>query len=395
MMIDDYPKPISIEGTKKIVRQMENNICKIYKNDGIKGTGFFCKIKYNNNIIPVMVTNHHVINEEYLKRNKEIHFTLNDDIVENKIIINDNRKIYSNEEYDTTIIEIKPAKDKINDFMEIDDEIFKKSNIFYKNKSIYIIQYLHSDKAQVSYGIIRSINDYNINHFCCTDSGSSGSPIINLENNKIIGIHKQGATRFKFNEGTYLKFPINGFINKYMNKNMYKNIKNKNNNNELNNFNLPLSSSTINNNYEYDQNYYLKGQKEMESSEMVGYRSSFNMENSSAYGTEGLKYIGENPPTNTLSNSEIIKMPEYQTTFNKTLINESTNKPLFSTRTLPTKVLGTKINKTIVDNNIKALPIIYGGNSANSNVVNRYQGQFGQGYNFEGQGNQLYGNTGY
>ena len=45
-----------------------------------------------------------------------------------------------------------------------------------------------------------------------------------------------------------------------MNKNISKNIKNENNN-ELNNFNLPLSSSTINNNYEYNKNYYLKGQK--------------------------------------------------------------------------------------------------------------------------------------
>ena len=167
MMIDNYPRPISIEGTKKILKQMENNICKIYKNDGVKGTGFFYKINNNNIIIPVMMTNHHIINEEYLKWNKEIHITLNDDTEEKTIILNDNRKIYTNEEYDTTIIEIKPGKDKINDFMEIDEEIFKKSNMFYDNKSIYIIQYPYSDKAQVSYGIINKIIDCNIKHFCC------------------------------------------------------------------------------------------------------------------------------------------------------------------------------------------------------------------------------------
>ena len=40
---------------------MENCICKIYKNGGGKGTGFFCNIKYNNYNIPVMMTNNHVV----------------------------------------------------------------------------------------------------------------------------------------------------------------------------------------------------------------------------------------------------------------------------------------------------------------------------------------------
>ena len=62
--------------------------------------------------------------------------------------------------------------------MEIDEEILKKTNMFYNNKSFYIIQYPLIDKAQISYGIIKAIYDYNINYFCCTDSGSSGSPII-------------------------------------------------------------------------------------------------------------------------------------------------------------------------------------------------------------------------
>ena len=44
MLLEKYPKPISIERTKKILDQMENNICKVYKNNGGKGTGFFCNI---------------------------------------------------------------------------------------------------------------------------------------------------------------------------------------------------------------------------------------------------------------------------------------------------------------------------------------------------------------
>ena len=226
IMIEKYPRPISIKGTKEILNQMENCICKIYKNGGGKGTGFFCNIKYNNNNIPVMMTNNHVIDEKYINENNNIEITLNDDNINKTIILNNNnRKIYTNKEYDITIIEIK-SKDEINNFMDLDEKIFnEKSEILYNNNhSIYIPQYLNGDKAVVSYGIINKIDGYNINHYCCTESGSSGSPIINLLNNKIIGIHKEGSNHFKYNKGTYLKYPINEFINKYNNNNINNKI---------------------------------------------------------------------------------------------------------------------------------------------------------------------------
>lgn len=39
--IENYPIPITIEDTQIILEQMKNTICKIYKNNGDKGTGFF------------------------------------------------------------------------------------------------------------------------------------------------------------------------------------------------------------------------------------------------------------------------------------------------------------------------------------------------------------------
>ena len=117
--------------------------------------------------------------------------------------------------------------------MEIDENVFKEeSNIFYNNKSIYIIQYPNCDKASVSYGIMNNIMDYNINHYCCTESGSSGSPIMNLLNNKIIGIHKEASMKFKINRGTFIKYPVNEFLNQ---------IKN-NENNKINKNNLIISN---------------------------------------------------------------------------------------------------------------------------------------------------------
>ena len=50
---------------KKIIEQMEKNICRILIGKN-QGTGFFCKIPYLNNdeMLPVLVTNNHIINKD-------------------------------------------------------------------------------------------------------------------------------------------------------------------------------------------------------------------------------------------------------------------------------------------------------------------------------------------
>ena len=48
-------------------------------------------------------------------------------------------------------------------------------------------------------------------HNCTTDNGSFGSPILNLQTNKVIGIHYKSLTNY--NIGTLLKLPIKDFIN--------------------------------------------------------------------------------------------------------------------------------------------------------------------------------------
>ena len=134
--------------------------------------------------------------------------------------MNIKRIIYYNEEYDTTIIELK-EEDNIKEYLELDDNIFKDNEkVFYEGESIYIIQYPNGKEACVSYGILNRINDYNIIHICSTNYGSSGSPILNLKNNKVIGIHKGAPNDSKnFNYGTLLKYPLNDFINKNKTKN--------------------------------------------------------------------------------------------------------------------------------------------------------------------------------
>jgi len=59
--MDRYPNPVSIENTKRILMQMEKSVFCIYRNDGSKGTGFFCFISLKDKRLPVMITNNHVI----------------------------------------------------------------------------------------------------------------------------------------------------------------------------------------------------------------------------------------------------------------------------------------------------------------------------------------------
>ena len=198
--------PINISGTERILNQMINCICKIkikakneeeeedIINKNAYATGFFCKVIFNeNNCINCLMTNYHVLKEEYFKENKEINILLNDNKKAKIIDLDIKRIIYYNKEYDTTIIELK-EDDKIKEYLELDDNIFEDNeNIFYEGKSIYIMQYPNGEDAYVSYGVLNKIselNKYNFTHICSTDDGSSGSPILNLKNNKVIGIHK-------------------------------------------------------------------------------------------------------------------------------------------------------------------------------------------------------------
>ena len=43
-MNEQSPKPLSMKGIDKILFQMKNCVCKIYKSKGEQGSGFFCKI---------------------------------------------------------------------------------------------------------------------------------------------------------------------------------------------------------------------------------------------------------------------------------------------------------------------------------------------------------------
>lgn len=205
------PKSIQIEEARTIISQLENCICLIYPKKGGTGTGFFCRIPfhddslniYNNNSIDL------IIYDKREKKEKNV-----------QIEIDSSRKTYTNpdKDVDVTFIEIK-EEDNINEFLDIDKEFLKSDKKIiekkFRDKSIYILHY--PEKKLISYGLTGGIDNYKkIMHYCDTQDGSSGSPILSLDNLKVIGVH-HGARggNYKYNIGTYIEYAINEFENKY------------------------------------------------------------------------------------------------------------------------------------------------------------------------------------
>ena len=208
--IDISINPISFEQTKKILEQMENYICKIIIDKDTKGTGFLCKIPLHgdNKLAPVLITNNNVINDDILARKKDIIIkSFCTSSIKQKTLNLSNRTAYNNKKLGISIIEIvnKDGFKNINMF-ELDEDMLSGKTDKFIDKSIYMI---HSNQKTlyVSYGLVNDIGknqSYNFMHTCKAFNGSSGSPILNLENNKIIGIHS--STNVNINEGFFFKF---------------------------------------------------------------------------------------------------------------------------------------------------------------------------------------------
>jgi len=198
---------------------MRNCICKIYLKNSEIGLGFFCKITFNNNILPFLITSSHIL--EDIDKNKIIKLFINNDV--KKIKIDNSRKIYISHDknIDIAIIEIKPNIDKIYNYLELDiNELYKNEenlDLKYTTKLIYIIYY-QNEEICVSYNFINEIiNSKKFKYYNKIEEGSFGCPILSLKSFKVIGIQYGNSQNIRLNYGIFIKNVINEF-NRYKNE---------------------------------------------------------------------------------------------------------------------------------------------------------------------------------
>jgi len=202
------------------------NICNEQKNNCIVkiilensyATGFLLKIPFGNKneLMPVLMTNNHVIDEDYPKNNRYLSVCKADQDNIFNIDFNIPRKFYTNKDLDSTIIEIK-HEDKfgLKYFLEVDDDIGKRDpNSIYADKFCYIAHFPKGNDASLQPGKITLITESPeclIYHQCNTEHGSSGCPILSYDTFKVIGIHKGADKLNNSNFGIFIKYPIEKF----------------------------------------------------------------------------------------------------------------------------------------------------------------------------------------
>ena len=149
-------QPISLNKyqTEKILYQMTNSVCRIV-NGKITGTGFICLIPYPtiDHTLKVLITCNHVFNDIKIGNKIKVKF---DNNIEKEIILDKERKLYTNDindKYDITIIELKDNEFNLLHYLRIDDELYKNEEIK-KNDQIYIIHYPKGIEVKYSIGPI-------------------------------------------------------------------------------------------------------------------------------------------------------------------------------------------------------------------------------------------------
>ena len=206
---------INIAQLQIILELSKKAVVKISKK-GCFGSGFLCLVYLSEfKLLPVLISNNHLLNENDIIVGKKIDFSLNNDKSFYQILIDESRKVYTSSLYDVTFIEIK-EKDglSISSFLEIDRNIFSFDERELNNKQVSLLSYPMGKKLEFSNGMIKKLAEdgYHIYHLCSTTSGCAGGPIIDLKNNHVIAVHQGSNEKNHFNIGIFLKKPLEEFI---------------------------------------------------------------------------------------------------------------------------------------------------------------------------------------
>ena len=241
-----------------IKNQIIKSLCKIYIKDQYKGIGFLCKISNFNNTrynIPILLTYNHIINKQNITNNDQINVKINNEPTLYNININNYKSVYTDLEYDITIIELN-NNEKVN-FLDID--ISESPNNLYENKLAYLIQSENLNKVEIFYGRIKKIINNLIVYYetrLCSLIPDKGF-ILNVKNNKVIGLLNYSKNESE-HRGILLLTPIKNFITIYKDQknNRFEKSLTYQNHKSLNSSSIHINDNNINNINLYS-NYYL------------------------------------------------------------------------------------------------------------------------------------------
>ena len=164
------------------------------------------------NSLKYLVTNYHVINPTIINNNIELEIWNQEKMKLNLAEPNRNIKYFENPK-DITVIEINKEDNIYKDieFLNYDNNYVNYGYKIYKNVDVFSIQHPCGNNAACASGTIINIYESEFaefDHNISTDNGSSGCPIILLNNNinliQVIGIHKNSDIETKLNGGTFI-----------------------------------------------------------------------------------------------------------------------------------------------------------------------------------------------
>ena len=256
---------INLKKMQDFIVNLDKKICRIILSNSY-GTGFLCGIPYpdDDHLLKVLITNNHVLDKTTLEKSEKLCIEINKE--KRYINLNIKRKIWTDKKIDYTIVEILKV-DNCDDFLTMEENSIEDENIIYKKylqSSIILPAYMENQQIFFNQRNIVSIPDKKTGRFlhtCNTIPGSSGGPIILVDNFCVIAIHKGYDNFNKKNVGVLLRNIILDIKNKEpLNIINEKSLNDLNSNdkiiNDINNDNNIKNEYNENDNINnYDDNY--------------------------------------------------------------------------------------------------------------------------------------------
>ena len=183
---------VNLKGMQNFISNLDKKICRILLPKTYE-SGFLCKIPYpkEDDLLKVLITNNHVLDQETLEKSEKIYLEINNE--QKKLDLTVERKIWTDKHFDYTIIEILRT-DIFNNYLILDyivnDENYNTKKLL--NSSIILAASMENKQIFFNKRNIVSIpkNNGKFLHNCNTVEGSSGGPIVLVDNFRVIGIHK-------------------------------------------------------------------------------------------------------------------------------------------------------------------------------------------------------------